>query len=109
MAFHLISGLAAAALMTAPAPPSAVVSASTYLRAAPAASARVIDEVEHDSRVVVLGRTDAWVHVRQGAVEGFVDAAAVNLPAARAGGGGGCVRVKLADDLRGHATRLCGP
>ena len=108
MVFHSIGGLAAASLLAASAPPSVPVSVSTYLRAAPAASARVIDEVEHDSRVVVLARAGGWVRVRQGGVEGFIDASALDLPAAHATGGANCVRAKLADDLRGHATRLCG-
>ncbi len=98
--------LAGAPTVAAEAP--AVVAWSTYLRSGPSAASRVIDEVEHDTAVVRLGCASGWCRVRAGRREGYVDQAALDLPAPRATGGGDCVSVRLADDTAGPFTRLCG-
>jgi uncharacterized protein YraI len=50
---------------------------STYLRAGPGPDFAVIDEVEHDQPMTVLGCRDKWCAVQYGRAAGYVDASAL--------------------------------
>jgi hypothetical protein len=54
---------------------------STYMRSGPGETYPVIDELEHDSLVIVSGCGDRWCRVENGGISGYIDKDALVLPA----------------------------
>jgi hypothetical protein len=86
-------GVELAAAEAATAPVSIVW--STYLRTGPGSGFQVIDEIEHDTRVDLIGCKAHWCQVRSDGILGFVDQDSISLPRlstgkAPAGGHGPC-------------------
>ena len=114
---HWRTGAAAVAALivmagpAASAPPrSTVVAWSTYLRAGPGETYEAISELEHDTRVGLLGCGARWCRVSGDAGQGYVDRDALTLPrtlAADPPARTDCVVVGQADNRGPIPTRFC--
>ena len=51
---------------------------TAYMRNFPSIHAMVIDEIEHDRIVDVIGCNDAWCMVRYGRAEGYIETSALD-------------------------------
>lgn len=108
----LRSALAAAAagVIGAAAPAQTPIAWSTYLRNGPGETYTAVSELEHDTRVTVLGCTGGWCRVSGDTLQGWVDRDALALPrtsAPKPPVDSGCVTALLKDNRRPMATRFC--
>ncbi len=111
------TGAAALAALLAAAGPAAsaplrptVVAWSTYLRAGPGETYAAISELEHDTRVVLVGCHGDWCRVSGASGQGYVDRASLELPrtlAPQPPARTDCVVVGQADNRGPIPTRFC--
>ena len=97
-----------AALAAPPLP--TVIAWSTYLRAGPGETYAAISELEHDTRVVLVGCSAQWCRVSGEAGRGYVDRAALEMPrtlAPQPPARADCVIVGQADNRGPILTRFC--
>lgn len=105
--FAVVLALASAA---GAAPGRARLAWSTYLRAGPSVTSAVVDELEHDTPVVLASCAQGWCRVSADGLEGFIDRDAIDLspsPPARPQAGAACVVVGQADARQPRPTRFC--
>ena len=108
-------GIVAAALLLAGARATAAeagasVAWSTYLRSGPGEAYAALNELEHDTKVAVLGCDAHWCQVSDGGARGYVDRDALDLPRLQPPqppSTDPCVIVTQADDRKPRATRFC--
>ncbi len=102
--------LSTGAASAAPAP-AVRLAWSTYLRSGPGETFQAVDEIEHGVALVVRGCANGWCRVSADGIAGYVDQAALVLPAPPAPqpSAGACVVVGQADDRRPMPTRFCSP
>ena len=106
-----LAALVAAVDPAAPAPlRSTVVAWSTYLRAGPGETYEAISELEHDTRLGLVGCDGRWCRVSGDAGQGYVDRSALELPrtlAPQPPARTDCVVVGQADNRGPIPTRFC--
>lgn len=106
----ILAAVLAAGGPAAAAAPSVAVAWSTYLRAGPGQTYAAISELEHDTRVKILGCDARWCRVSNASVDGYVDRDALDIPRTLAPDPPArtdCVVVGQADDRKPIATRFC--
>jgi uncharacterized protein YraI len=87
-----------------------VVAWSTYLRAGPGETYEAIAELEHDTRVGLVGCSARWCRVSGDAGQGYVDRDALTLPrtvAPQPPANTDCVVAGQADNRGPIPTRFC--
>ena len=91
-------------------PRQAVMAWSTYLRAGPGETYAAITELEHDTRVSVVGCDGRWCRISDASGSGYVDRDALDLPrtlAPQPPATMDCVVVGQADNRGPIPTRFC--
>ena len=109
-AVALVALLTAPGAASAASPQPTVVAWSTYLRAGPGETYAAISELEHDTRVGVVGCDGRWCRVSGEAAQGYVDRDALELPrtlAPEPPARTDCVVVGQADNRGPIPTRFC--
>ncbi len=102
--------LAAAGAASAASPQPTAIAWSTYLRAGPGETYTAISELEHDTRVKVVGCSGRWCQVSGAEGQGYVDRNALDLPrtsAPQPPANTDCVVVGQADNRGPIPTRFC--
>ena len=107
----ILAALLVAAGTASPAPMRLTVIAwSTYLRAGPGETYAAISELEHDSRIGLVGCDGRWCRVSGALGQGYVDRDALELPrtlAPQPPARTDCVLVGQADNRGPISTRFC--